>query len=117
MSKRRVEEIALQRIERLFALAEEVFGEDPALAERYVGLARRIAMRSRLPLPREFRRRVCRACGSFLVPGSSSRVRVRQKREPHISITCLRCGRIYRIPLRRRELESRSSPDKHRPLR
>lgn len=101
MSRRRVEEIALQRIERLFSLAEEVYDEKPALAQRYVELARRIAMRARLSLPREFRRRVCRRCGAFLVPGSSSRVRVRQRREPHVSITCLRCGRIYRIPLGR----------------
>lgn len=102
MSRRKVDEVALQRIERLFSLAEKVYHERPALAQRYVDLARRIAMRVRLPLPREFRRRVCRSCGAFLVPGSSSRVRVRQRREPHVSITCLRCGRIYRIPLGRR---------------
>ncbi|MBS7652655.1 MAG: ribonuclease P [Candidatus Bathyarchaeia archaeon] len=102
MSRGRIDEIALQRIERLFCLAEEVYRENPALAQRYVSLARRIAMRARLSLPREFRRRVCRGCGAFLVPGSSSRVRVRQRREPHVSITCLRCGRVYRIPLGRR---------------
>lgn len=101
MSRRRVDEVALQRIERLFSLAEEVYREEPALAQRYVDLARRVAMRAQLSLPREFRRRVCRGCGAFLVPGWSSRVRVRQRREPHVSITCLRCGRTYRIPLGR----------------
>jgi len=100
---RETREIALERIHILFRLADKVFRENPERAQRYVDLARRIAMRVRIRLPRELRRRICRRCKGFLVPGVNCRVRVRPCREPHVAITCLRCGAVMRIPLRRRE--------------
>jgi len=102
MTDRQMEEIAMERVRILFRLAEEAFPTAPARAQRYVDLARKIAMRARLSLPRDLRRRVCRRCNAFLVPGYTSRTRVRQRREPHITITCLKCGAVTRIPLRRR---------------
>lgn len=101
MSERQTERIALERVRILFRLAEEVFPSDPSRAQRYVDLARRIAMRTRIHLPRDLRHRVCRRCDAFLVPGSTSRTRIRQHREPHVAVTCLRCGATSRIPLRR----------------
>jgi ribonuclease P protein subunit RPR2 len=95
--------IARQRIQTLFRLANEAFDEDPLLAQRYVDLARRIAMGARVRLPKEYRRQVCRHCKSFILPGVSSRVRIRQKREPHVVITCLSCGKRMRILLRKKE--------------
>ncbi|RLI07699.1 ribonuclease P [Candidatus Bathyarchaeota archaeon] len=102
MVDREAREIALERIRILFRLADEVFHQNPERAQRYVDLARRIAMRVRIHLPRDLRRRICRRCKGFLVPGVNCRVRIRQRREPHVAITCLRCGAIMRIPLRRR---------------
>ncbi len=93
--------IAIQRIRRLFRLAREIFHEDPALAQRYVDMARKIAMAARVRLPREYRRQVCRRCKSFILPSVNCRVRVKQRREPHVVITCLNCGKQMRIPLRR----------------
>lgn len=103
MTDRQTEQIALERVRTLFRLAEEAFPSDPVRAQRYVDLARRIAMRTRLRLPRDLRRRVCRRCKAYLVPGATSRNRIRQRREPHVAITCLRCGVTTRIPLRRRK--------------
>jgi len=103
MSERQTERIALERVRILFRLAEEAFPADSARAQRYVDLARRIAMRTRLRIPRDLRRRVCRRCNAFLVPGATSRTRIRQRREPHVAITCLKCGATARIPLRRRK--------------
>jgi ribonuclease P protein subunit RPR2 len=97
-----VRQIALQRINTLFSLAREVIHEDPKLAQRYVEIARKIAMRTRLRLPKEYRRMVCRHCKSFILPGVNSRVRIQQKREPHMVITCLNCGKHTRIPLKNR---------------
>ena len=94
--------IATQRIQILFKLAEETHPTDPKRAQCYTDLARRIATRNRTHLPTDLRRRICRKCKAFLVPGSSSRTRIRQRREPHVAITCLRCGHTTRIPLRRR---------------
>lgn len=102
MSRRQTNRIALERIQILFRLADEVFQENPERAQRYVNLARRIAMRCRLKLPRELRRRICKYCKSLLRPGVNCRIRIRQRREPHVAVTCFNCGRVSRYPLRRR---------------
>jgi len=103
MTDRQTERIAKERIRILFNLAEETFPADPDRAQRYVDLARRIAMRTRLKLPRELRRRVCRRCNAYLVPGATSRTRIRRRREPHVATTCLRCGAVSRVPVRRQK--------------
>ncbi len=97
-----VRQIAIQRIRTLFSLAKKVIHEDPKLAQRYVEIARKIAMRTKLRLPREYRRMICRHCKSFILPGVNCRVRIQQKREPHVVITCLTCGKHMRIPLKNR---------------
>ena len=96
-------QIALQRVHTLFRLAREVVREDPELAQRYVKIARKIAMGTKLRLPREYRRLVCRHCKSFILPGVNCRIRIQSRREPHVVITCLNCGKHSRIPLRGRE--------------
>lgn len=92
--------IALRCIRRLFRLAREVVHEDRDLAQRYVDIARKVAMAVRLRLPREYRHQICRRCKSFILPGVNCRVRIRQRRESHVVITCLNCGKQMRIPLR-----------------
>jgi len=96
-------QIALQRVHMLFRLAREVIREDPELAQRYVKIARKIAMGTKLRLPREYRRLVCRHCKSFILPGINCRVRIQSRREPHVVITCSNCGKHSRMPLKGRE--------------
>ncbi len=105
-ARRKVKRVALERIRILFERAREVFDCEPELAQRYVGLARRIGMRYKVRVPSEFRLMVCRHCKGFILPGKNSVVRIRQEREPHIVVTCLRCGGRMRMPLRRRALHS-----------
>jgi ribonuclease P protein subunit RPR2 len=95
--------MAIQRTRRLFCLAREIINEDPALAQRYVDMARKVAMTARVRLPKEYRHQVCRHCKSFILPGVNCRVRTKQRREPHLVITCLNCGEQMRIPLRKRK--------------
>jgi ribonuclease P protein subunit RPR2 len=95
--------IAMQRVHVLFNLARETYGRQPALAQRYVDLARKIAMAAKLRLPKGYKRQICRHCKSFILPGVNSRVRIRQRREPHVVITCLNCGKHMRIPLKKRK--------------
>ncbi|MEM1563533.1 MAG: ribonuclease P [Candidatus Bathyarchaeia archaeon] len=97
--------IARQRIQTLFRLAKEIYHDDPLLAQRYVDIARRVAMAAKIRLPKEYRRMVCRHCKSFILPGVSCRVRIKQRREPHVVITCLKCGKHMRIPLQRKREE------------
>lgn len=94
--------IAKQRIQTLFHLANEVIHENSSLAQRYVDIARKIAMAAKIRLPKEYRRQVCRHCKSFILPGVNCRVRIKQRREPHVVITCLNCGKQMRISLRNR---------------
>ncbi|RLE51929.1 MAG: ribonuclease P [Candidatus Methanomethylicota archaeon] len=98
---RLIKDIAVQRIDRLFKLAESVFLSSPELANRYVALARRISMRCRVRIPKKWRRRYCHYCGAFLWPGVNCRVRIRSNRMPHVVITCFNCGRQMRFPFKR----------------
>jgi ribonuclease P protein subunit RPR2 len=103
MSDAETRRIALERILTLFRLADEALQEKPEQSQRYVNLARQIAMRCRVKMPRELRRRVCKHCNTLLRPGVNSRVRLRQRREPHVVVTCLSCGRVHRYPVRRKK--------------
>ena len=108
-------QIAKQRIYILFEQANEVYKASPELSSRYLGMARKIAMAAKIRLPIDFRRRTCKNCNSLLIYGQNCRVRVRQKREPHVVITCLSCGWQTRIPLRRKkekkEIEQDNNPN------
>lgn len=87
--------LALERVEKLISLAHRRRTQSPELSDRYVRLARRIAMRYQVPIPSEIRRRVCRGCDTLLTPGLTARVR---KTPGRMSVTCLRCGTIKRYP-------------------
>ncbi len=93
-------QIALERVHTLFSLAKEVIHKDPELAQRYIRIARRIAMRTRLRLPKEYRLLICKKCKSFILPGVNCRIRIQQRREPHMVIKCLNCSEHSRFPLK-----------------
>ncbi len=104
MSKRRrnkalEKKMARRHIARLFELAEkEALNSRQDRADRYVYLARKMAMRYNLSLG-SYRRHFCRECGAFLVPGRNSTYRLNQGK---VTITCGNCGHIYRFPYRQR---------------
>ncbi len=95
----RIESIASKRIRNMFELAKQVAPQHPDLAQRYAEIARRIAQRTRVKVPSEYKRLICKHCKRFMLPGVSCRVRIRQRREPHVAITCFFCGNVTRIPL------------------
>jgi len=103
-ARRKIRRVALERIHILFGRAREVFGCQPVFAQRYVDLARRVGMRYKVRIPSEFRMMVCRHCKGFILPGRNCTVRIRPEREPHVVITCLRCGGRMRIPFKRKAL-------------
>jgi ribonuclease P protein subunit RPR2 len=92
--------IAHERIHRLFTHAIAHYPAEADLATRAVDVARKIGMRYKVRLPREYRWMLCKHCKLFLFPGTTSRTRIQPRREPHVVITCLRCGGYNRIPLR-----------------
>ncbi len=96
-------QIARQRIQVLFQQAKNVYRNNPELSNRYVAIARKIAMAAKMPLPRQYKRQICKKCKILLVQGDNCRVRIRQKRETHVVITCLSCGNKTRIPLKKKK--------------
>nr|WP_321497192.1 ribonuclease P protein component 4 [uncultured Methanolobus sp.] len=94
--------IAQERIEYLFGLARSEFSASSEMSKRYVALARKIGMRHRVSISSELKRTFCKNCGSLLVPGNNSRVRLK---DDTIIITCLDCGSIKRYPFDKEKKE------------
>ncbi len=90
--------IAQERIEILMQRAEDVFSSDKKRANRYVELARKIAMRYNIRMPKKWKRRICKKCYAFLKPGVNCRIRTKDVK---IIITCMECGHITRIPFQK----------------
>ena len=85
--------VAKERISVLFSQAHNAFHGHPDRSNRYVALARRIAMRQRVRIDREFRRQYCHHCYAFLVPGQNMRVRVHRG---NVVVTCGICNKKMR---------------------
>ena len=93
--KNLIQDIATQRMWRLFELAKNEYEKHPDRSERYVQLIRNISMRNRMSIPREIKKSICKHCYAFLVPGSSALYRLK---EGYIVISCQRCKKKMRYP-------------------
>jgi ribonuclease P protein subunit RPR2 len=82
-------DMAIQRIEILFNLAEETYPRSMPLANRYVEIARNISMKCNVRLGKKERRKFCHHCYSFLVPGVNCRVRLKGR---YVVVSCFNCG-------------------------
>jgi ribonuclease P protein subunit RPR2 len=95
VGKKDAKEIASERIERLFELAEqEAHKGNQERAKRYVSLALRMGERHKVRAGHK--RTYCPECLTFFVPPRNVRVRTGRGR---VSMTCLECGHIVRYPL------------------
>lgn len=101
--------IALQRIKTLLDKAKDVFKDDKGLANRYVTLARKISMKYKVRIPRDYKRRFCKHCYKFLMPGVNCRVRLQG---PKVVYYCLECKRFMRFPYIREKKEKRRKKSK-----
>lgn len=93
----RFRNIAKERIDELFEQAKVMFKEDPSLSDRYVYLARKIAMRYKVNIPKELKRQFCKHCYSFLMPGANCRVRNTSGKMVYY---CGKCKNYMRFPLK-----------------
>ena len=91
-------QMGMFRIERLFELAlQRAMGsnpEDARLSKRYVSIALEISRHYKIKLPDSVGNRICKGCGSVLVPGRSCRVRVSGG---FVAYTCTHCGTTKRV--------------------
>jgi ribonuclease P protein subunit RPR2 len=88
-------QVPRERVDRLEELASSAADDgDEKRAREYVRLARRVAERHRLRLPRRFRRSTCDSCDRYLRHGRDARVRTQGG---HVVVTC-DCGEQARYP-------------------
>ncbi len=93
-----MQKLARGRIEELMKFAKEKHSEDPKLANRYVAIARNIAMGTKVAIPVYLKRNVCHNCKELLIPGRNMRFRLNNKKHygTYVSVTCLSCNHITR---------------------
>ena len=88
--------IAKERVNILLSECENALVKgDKELSNRYGTLARRVAMRYKVRMPKGVKILYCKSCGSY-VGGSNSRVRLRKGK---VVRTCGTCNNIYRHPM------------------
>lgn len=96
--------IAMDHIKSLFEKAKTAGlsgnqAQNQAMANRYVSLARKTAMKFKIRLPSEYKRSFCKHCYASLVPGKNLRVRTRQGK---LVYYCLECKKFWRKPVGRK---------------
>lgn len=93
ISKEKQKDIAKERIEQLFLQAEK----NREMANRYVSLARKIAMKIKVKIPLKYKRRFCKYCYKYFNK-DNSRVRITRGK---VVISCFECKKFTRIPLKK----------------
>lgn len=93
-------QVVLERIRILFKQAGESFREHPERSRRYVEMASKLSMRYNIRLPPSLKRRFCKSCKAFLVPGVNCHVRTSPS-QGAVIVTCGECGHVERYPYRR----------------
>jgi len=71
------------------------------LGEKISMMAKRLAKWAGLRIKKKWKYFFCKRCKSFIMPGITSRVRIRTNRSPHITIYCMKCGGYRRIPIKK----------------
>ncbi|MEM0466292.1 MAG: hypothetical protein QXX20_01640 [Candidatus Thermoplasmatota archaeon] len=95
VEKKQQKKIAHHRICYLFDLAEKNARDNKFdLANRYVHLARRVGMRYRVPIPAQYKRCYCKHCETYILPGTTGRIRIHHGK---IIIFCTGCNCYTRV--------------------
>ena len=86
--------VAKDRIKKLFSEAAAVFKKDSSKADRYIHLARKLAMKYKVKFTSGQKRKFCKHCYKYLVPSVNSRVRLKDKK---VITYCLICKKYSRF--------------------
>ena len=95
--KDNLKKVALERISILFKEADEIFSKNKELSNKYVKLARKLAMKVNLKMPSNLKRKFCKHCYSYLKRGANLRVRTKNSK---VVYYCLDCKKFTRIGLK-----------------
>jgi len=98
--------LILERIGKLMALAERNQRKNPARAKRYVVLARKMSTRYRVRIPERFKKRICKVCSRYWIPGYNVTVRLK-RRNRTVEYRC-ECGALRRFGYAEKKSSQRS---------
>ena len=87
-------EKAVKTVSELIGKAGSIFKSDKTEANKIVKKAKRVAMKNRVKLPSDIKRKVCKHCHSLLIPGVNCRVRTK---EGNVVYYCRECRRYSKI--------------------
>jgi ribonuclease P protein subunit RPR2 len=87
--------LILERIGKLMALAEKNQRNNLARAKRYVVLAKKMSTRYRVRMPERFKKRICKVCSRYWIPGYNVTVRLK-RRNRTVEYRC-ECGALRRF--------------------
>jgi len=91
---------ARERINRLVNVALEMSSQDIVRSEAALTTALKILRKYNVRGVPLFKRYFyCHKCKHVIVPGRTATVRVSSGKVKSLSVTCLKCGQTYRIPL------------------
>lgn len=93
--------LALERIYRLYELAEKEFSKNPERSKRYMEIAKEIGKTTRTKIPQEIKKKFCRKCNSLKVK--------KLEEKEMILVQCLECGARKRYPLRETKKEKENA--------
>jgi ribonuclease P protein subunit RPR2 len=91
-SEKALERLITERMEWLLGLAEKSVKIHPDRAKRYVQLARKLSMRYRVEVPKRFKKRFCKVCNRYWIPGYNLSIRM-NKRNRTVVYRC-ECGSV-----------------------
>ena len=93
-NKAKYVKIAKQRIDILIDEAEKNFSKYPERSHRYAELAHKLKLKYKIKLEPEVKRRLCKKCHKFMVPGKNCKIRIHSSR---LIYTCGECGAVRRF--------------------
>ncbi|MFP3143424.1 MAG: hypothetical protein RXQ93_00140 [Caldisphaera sp.] len=101
--KARLEELVKERIENLYNISsQETIKGNIDYARELNELIFRLSLRNKVKIPLSIKRGICKNCHATLIPGITSSVRIRSQGKMHyLTIKCIKCGYIKRIPFKK----------------
>ena len=91
-----IKEICLQRIQKLFELAEKRIKQDKENSKKLIKLAEKISSYNKVLIPKKLKEKYCKKCKLILIEGFSCKTRVENKK---IIKHCLDCKAIKKVYL------------------
>ena len=101
MTERRItpqQRIVVERMWRLFELAQKEWNTQPKRSRRYVQLIQGFSTRFRIPIPREIKDHFCKGCGNIWVEGENVKRRIKGKT---LNSNCTICGKLPRRKIKK----------------